>query len=237
MLGAIACAAVGALAVLPASAAAPRAAIGNPMAGNLGFGTIVERDALLGSTETEGTVALGGNLTFGTGYNVMIHQTGTYTAPGESQPTALLVGRRILPSGSAPNGVLRVLNNGYVHVGDMTGITALDTDDNGARVNTRIVATGAAYDSTPRIELTMRQAPSSVCPFTSPIDFPALFAQYRRRATQIAACAAKVTLTDAQGSPLPEQSGFPAGTQAYVTLTAERTNVLHLTGQDVNNLS
>lgn len=58
------------------AAAAPRAAIGNPVEGNQGFGTIVEHDALLGSTETEGTVALGGDLSFGPGYNVAIHTAG-----------------------------------------------------------------------------------------------------------------------------------------------------------------
>jgi choice-of-anchor A domain-containing protein len=207
------------------------------MDGNLGFGTIVEKDVLLGSTETEGTVALGGNLTFGPGYNVMIHSTGTYTAPGESEPTALLVGGKIDTATSAQGGVLRVENNGYVHVGDMTGVTALDTDMNGAQVDTELVSSGAAYDSSPRVQLTTRQTPSSVGPFTSPIDFTALFTQYRQRALDIAACPQNVTLADASGATLPEQTGFPSGTQAYVTLTPGETNVLHLTGDDLNNLS
>lgn len=242
VVSAVLCAGLGGWAALPAQAAGgpgpePRAAVGNPMEGNLGFGTIVEHDALLGSTETEGTVALGGDLTFGPGYNVMIHQTGTYTVPGESEPTALLVGGRISMTGSAPDGVLKVLNNGYVHVGDMAGISALDTDSNGASVNTEVVASGSAYDSVPRLQLTTRETPSAVGPFNSPIDFTSLFAQYRERAREIAECAQNVTLTDASGTPLPEQTGFPSGTQAYVTLTPGETNVLHLTGDDLNNLA
>ncbi|HTJ71627.1 MAG TPA: collagen-binding domain-containing protein [Actinospica sp.] len=244
-VSAVLAAGLGGWAAVPAAAvgtagtrgAAVRAAVGNPLAGNLGFGTIVERDVLLGSTETEGTVALGGNLAFGPGYNVMIHQTGTYTAPGESSPTALLVGGRISTTGSASDGVLKVLNNGYVHVGDMAGISALATDSNGASVNTHIVAAGSAYDSVPRVELTTRETPSAVGPFTSPIDFTSLFATYRERARQIADCPQNVTLTDAAGTALPQQTGFGSGTQAYVTLTPGRTNVLHLTGADLNNLS
>jgi hypothetical protein len=49
-----------------------------------------------------------GNLASGPGYNVMIHPTGTYYSPGETSPTALLVGGRILMGDSARDGVLRV---------------------------------------------------------------------------------------------------------------------------------
>ncbi|HET9171131.1 MAG TPA: collagen-binding domain-containing protein [Actinospica sp.] len=36
---------------------------------------------------------------------------------------------------------------------------------------------------------------------------------------------------------MPQQTGFGGGTQAYVTLTPGKANVLHLTGADVNKLS
>ncbi|MBN6547790.1 collagen-binding domain-containing protein, partial [Actinacidiphila bryophytorum] len=231
--------AVACLAALPSAgtaAAAPRA-IGNPVAGNHGFGTIVENNALLGSTETEGTVALGGDLTFGPGYNVAIHTAGTFVDDGDANPTALLVGGRVDMAGSSPVGVLRVENNGYVKIGDPTGVTPLDRDANGAAVNTRVVAAGSGYDSTPRIELTTDQPPASVAPRPGLIDFTSLFATYRSRAADMAACAANVTLDDAQGNPLDPQTGFPDGTQAYVTLTPGETNVLHISGEDLNRLS
>jgi choice-of-anchor A domain-containing protein len=68
----------------------------------------VGHDALLGSTETEGTVALGGDLTFGPGYNVAIHTAGTFVDDGDTNPTALLVGGRVDMADSSPVGVLRV---------------------------------------------------------------------------------------------------------------------------------
>lgn len=207
------------------------------MAGNLGFGTIVEQNAVLGTTETEGTVAVGGNLAFGPGYNVGLHTAGSYTAPGDSRPTALLVGGHLDAAGSDPNGVLRMLNQSYVKIGDLTGFHALDTDSNGASVFTRVVPATGGYDSTPRIELTTAQPVGSVGPATMPIDFPALFAAYRERAAAIAACPENVVLDDAQGRPLPQQSGFAPGTSGYITLTPGRTNVLKLSASDLNNLS
>ncbi|SEG48438.1 choice-of-anchor A domain-containing protein [Actinacidiphila yanglinensis] len=232
--------AVACLVTLPSAdsaAAAPRAAIGNPVEGNQGFGTIVEHDALLGSTETEGTVALGGDLSFGPGYNVAIHTAGSFTDAGDARPTALLVGGRVDTADSAPAGVLRVGSDGYLKIGDRAGVSVLDHDANGAEVHDRVVPAGAGYDATPRVELTTDQPTDSVAPRPGLIDFPSLFSTYRARATEIGTCAANVTLDDAQGAPLDPQTGFADGTQAYVTLTPGRTNVLHITGRDLNRLS
>ncbi|MBD0735974.1 hypothetical protein BGM09_22900 [Streptomyces sp. CBMA29] len=232
--------AVACLVALPSAesaSAAPRAAIGNPVEGNQGFGTIVEHDALLGSTETEGTVAMGGDLSFGPGYNVAIHTPGTFTDTGDARPTALLVNGRVNTADSAPDGVLRVENGGYVKIGDPTGVSFLDRDSNGAAVSTRVVPADAGYDATPRIELTTGQPSASVAPHPDLIDFPSLFTTYRGRAAAMDACATNVTLDDAQGAPLDPQSGLADGTQAYVTLTPGQTNVLHITGDDLNRLS
>ncbi len=208
-------------------------AIGNPVAGNNGFGVVTEGDATLGSTESEGPVAVGGNLTMGAGYNVSLHTPGTFTAPGESTPTALLVGGFVDYAASSPDGVLRVLANGYVHVGDMAGGQALDKDGNGASVNTRVVAAGSGYDSTPRVELTTRQDADSV-QAADLMDFPALFTTYRTRAARIAGCEDNVVLTDtSSGAVVPDP---PAGSNVTVNLTPGRTNVLQLTGEQLDNI-
>ncbi|TRV74261.1 choice-of-anchor A family protein [Streptomyces sp. 130] len=221
------------------AATAPAAAdySGNPLAGDNGFGVIVQDDAVLGSTETEGSVAIGGNLTYGPGYNVALHTPGTFTAPGDDHPTALLVGGRIDHAASAPQGVLQVLNDGYVKVGDPTGSSVLDEDSNGAQVNTHIVAEGAGYDSTPRVQQTVHQPVESVTDTTGLPDLDALFADFRDRSDAIDTCATNVVLRDAEGVPLPDQTGFPAGTSAHITLTEGETNVLRLTGEQLNNLS
>ncbi|MCG7527484.1 choice-of-anchor A family protein [Streptomyces sp. OfavH-34-F] len=210
---------------------------GNPLAGGQGFGVLVQDDAVLGSTETEGSVAIGGNLTYGPGYNVALHTPGTFTAPGDAHPTALLVGGRIDHAASSPQGVLQVLNDGYVKIGDPAGSSILTEDANNAQVNTRIVEEGADYESTPRVQETTRQPAESVTDTTGLPDLDALFTTFRDRSDAIATCATDVVLRDASGTPLPDQTGFPAGTSAHIRLTEGRTNVLRLTGEQLNNLS
>ncbi|MBC9714618.1 choice-of-anchor A family protein [Streptomyces sp. TRM66268-LWL] len=207
--------------------------IGNPVAGNNGFGVVTEGDATLGSTESEGPVAIGGDLTMGAGYNVSLHTPGTFIAPGDGNPTALLVGGSVDYAASSPSGVLKVLTNGYVHIGDMSGDRALDTDNNGASVNTRVVPAGSGYDSTPRIELTTRQAAGTV-ERSGLMDFASLFATYRERAAAMASCLNNVTLTDTSSGAVVLDP--PAGSNVTVGLTAGQTNVLRLTGEQLNNV-
>lgn len=221
------------------TSAAPAAAdySGNPLAGDNGFGVLVQDDATLGSTETEGSVAIGGNLTYGPGYNVALQTPGTFTAPGDANPTALLVGGRADHASSSPQGVLKVLSDGYVKIGDGTGSSVLEADANAADVDTQVVAAGAAHNSTPRIETTVRQPVESVTDTTGLPDLDTLFSTYRDRSDAIDTCDTNVILRDAAGNPLPDQTGFPAGTSAHVTLTEGETNVLRLTGEQLNNLS
>ncbi|MGW4809023.1 collagen-binding domain-containing protein [Kitasatospora sp. NPDC004272] len=217
------------------AAGSKRASIGNPVDGNLGYNAFVEQNTTLGSTEAEGPIATGGNLTFGAGYNVSLHTPGTFTAPGDDHPAALVVGGRVDFAGSSPNGVLMVLSNGYTKIGDMTGARAVDRDVNGAQVNTQVVASNAEHNSVPRIEMTLHQPLASVGPAPGLIDFTGAFATFRERARAMAACPQNVTLRDEAGNPLPD-GPYPPGTNGNLTLTPGRTNVLHLTGQQMNAL-
>ncbi|MCQ4210392.1 choice-of-anchor A family protein, partial [Streptomyces longispororuber] len=231
-----ACAAALTLLVPGIAGARAPAAIGNPVAGNNGFGVVTEEDATLGSTESEGPVAVGGDLRFGDGYNVALNHTGSYTAPGDAQPTSLLVGGRVDYAGSSPSGVLRVLRNSYVKIGDMTGGQVLNQDQNGAAANTHVDTTGSAYDATPRLELTTTEPAASVGQ-SGLMDFPALFTTYRDRSTTMDGCANNVVLRDGNGVPLPDQDSVPAGANVRITLTEGVTNVLHITGANLNNIA
>ncbi|MFD3332290.1 collagen-binding domain-containing protein [Streptomyces sp. NPDC058700] len=221
---AAACAA-GALAALPAGAAAPHAAamvdVGNPVAGNHGFGVVTEQDALLGGTESEGPVAVGGDLSYGPGFTVARRTAGTFTVPGDARPTALLVGGRIAYGASSSVGVLKVLSDGYVKIGDLTGSDTVTKGAGRVPVDTRVTAAAAGHDATPRIELTTRQPAASVGPAPGLLDLAALFGTYRDRADALAACAPTVALAD----------------PGRVTLDDHRTNILRLTGEQLNRLS
>ncbi|MEV6200573.1 choice-of-anchor A family protein [Streptomyces sp. NPDC051771] len=220
-LGIAACAVAATLAAGVRPAVAATVDIGNPVAGNNGFGVVVETDALLGSTESEGPVAVGGDLSYGAGYNVSLHTPGTFKVGTDAQPTALLVGGRIDYGAASPVGVLKVLQNGYVKVGDLGGSEVVTKDANDAPVKTQVVAAGQGHDSTPRIELTVEQPALSVGPHPGLMDFTGLFATYRDRADALASCAATVEVQD----------------PGRISLDDKQTNVLRLTGEELNDLS
>jgi hypothetical protein len=112
----------------------------NPLTPALGFNAFVEDQTLLASTESEGGIATGGNLVLGT-YNVNIHDASTFTTPGDSVPSSLVVGGRIAFAQAQAGAVVQV--HDYVKVGDLTGTDVLNTDSNNASVNTHVVAAGA----------------------------------------------------------------------------------------------
>lgn len=124
----------------------------DPLAAALGFNAFVEGETILVSAESEGGIATGGNLVVSGSYNVNIHDASTFTAPGDSVPSALVVGGQVDFTQDPANSVVQV--HDYLKVGDLTGADALNTDSNNASVNTRLVVDGSDYNSTPRIPTT-----------------------------------------------------------------------------------
>ena len=110
---------------------------------NSGFSVFVENDVQLNADESEGTIALGGDLLFASSYNVFSAVPETFTVPGDAQPVFLYVGGGVQWTGGP--FVLSVLQNGYAKVADTSTYDALNTDSNGASVNFRIVQPGAGY--------------------------------------------------------------------------------------------
>jgi hypothetical protein len=79
---------------------APATASYNPVTGSQGFAVFVQGNAALAATSAAGPVAMGGDLTVGSNFTVASQTAGTYTAPGDSVPTGLLVGGSINWSGA-----------------------------------------------------------------------------------------------------------------------------------------
>jgi choice-of-anchor A domain-containing protein len=221
---------VGALVFNSASAKAPL----NPIGGNSGFTVVVESDARLAGNKNEGTLAVGGNLTLDGNYHIANGGVGTFIVPGDAQPTALVVGGRVDFAQSSPSGRLTVLSNGYAKVGDLANASVLETDGNGASVNTRLNATGD-YETSLRIGLTARQPVSSVGS-ASIFDFARLFATYRERAASLARCPSTVTLRDGNGLPFPG-GVIPPGSAVRIGLTSGVTNVIQITAANLSNIA
>lgn len=208
----------------------------DPLEGALDFNMFIENDTTLSSLESEGPLATGGNLILQGTYNVSIHSSGTFIDEGDTVPAALVVGGQVdFDQDDTDSSILRILNGGYAKVGDLTGTDVLTTDSNSASVNTRLVAAGAGYDSAPRVELTVRQPAESVGE-TSPIDFDAAFADFRERSATLTACPSNVTMRDASGAAVASGDVQPEQ-QITIELTDGQTNVLNLTGEDLDNMS
>ncbi|MFG2050356.1 collagen-binding domain-containing protein [Micromonospora sp. NPDC048935] len=213
------------------SEAQPRLAV-DPVAGTQGFLVMTAGDARLIGAENEGTIAVGGNLSFGN-YAVAGSSAGSFVVPPDSNPTALVVGGRVDFATSVPGSRLQVLGSGYVKVGDLTGTFVRDTDNNGAQVNTRVLPVDD-YEAAPRVELVTRQPVASVGP-SSPLDFGSAFEGFRATATSLATCQQNVVLTTPEGAPLPRP--VPPGSNAVVNLAPGVTNVLNLSASDLANIS
>ncbi|GAA1661249.1 hypothetical protein GCM10009830_03000 [Glycomyces endophyticus] len=207
----------------------------DPLAPALDFNAFVENETELHSTESEGAMATGGNLVIRGSYNVNIHEVASFTAPGDARPSALVVGGRVDYSQDPATSVVQV--HDYVKVGDLTGTSVLNTDNNNASVNTHLVASGSAYDSTPRIELNVQQPIASVGP-TSPIDFDSAFAQLRENSQNLYVCDAyKVPMNDRDRPVVVPKGEVAPGQGIRISLQPGVTNILEVTGEDLNNMA
>lgn len=233
--GLFAAAAVGLVAVAILSTGTPIAASvdpGNPVIGGRGFLVLVDDTAVLTSKAIDGALAVGGDVAIGGAFNLATQTAGTYTAPGDNVPSALVVGGKVTFEQSTQGAVLRVLH-GYAKLGRRAGTFVRDLDSNGASVSTRILPADS-YEATPRVELTVSQAPGSVGP-SSPLPFGQIFADYQNRSRQLASCPNTVILRDSRDAPIT--SPIAPATNARVILEAGRTNVLNVTSTDLNNIA
>ena len=205
----------------------------SPLAGALGFNAFIQNDTNMRGLEADGPVAMGGDLIIQGDYNVATQTTGTFVDGSDAQPSALVVGGQVVfnqdPNGSS---IIRVLNNGYVKVGDLTGTDVRNTDQNNASVNTRLVASGQPYEGAPRVELTVQQPEGSVGP-TSPIDFDAAFDEFRANAALLTTCIDTVVMKDPNGATVDKGAVAP-NQQIRIELESGVTNILNVTGADLN---
>ncbi len=220
-----------------AAGAGPAFAVQEPEAAGGRFGVLVEGDALLAGARVDGPVAVGGDLAFGTDQRVAVRTPGTVTASGDSSPTALLVGGGIDFAGSARHGVLRVMGDGRMKVGDLTGGAVREAGTGTAGGGgTHLVPAGAAYGVTPRVELTAAQPAASVAAARGLLDTGSVFAGHRERADALAACAGTMRPHDGRGAPLAEGAVPAPGSAVRLRPVPGRTNVVRLTGRQLASI-
>jgi choice-of-anchor A domain-containing protein len=198
----------------------------------LGFNVFLENGARLVNNETEGPVALGGNLTVDGGYQVSTNNPGSFYVDGVR--VTLVIGGKVLYQ----SGTLQVNQNGYVKIGDCLGSTVWYTDPNGAYPPIRITP-NSNYNALPRIMLQASANTLGVSASVKPvcqanvIDFTTAFTILRANAINLKNLADNATITNSGGTPIPH-TGLPS--QVKINLNPG-ANVLNISGTDLNAMN
>src|SRR5262249_48334342 len=115
----------------------------NPTSPALNFNVFLKNDATLINNETEGPVAMGGNLNLQGSYQVSTNSAGTFKV--SNVPVTLVVGGQV--NYQSGNGIT-IDQNGYVKIGSANGSTVWYVDQNNAFSPIRITA-GSDYNGSP----------------------------------------------------------------------------------------
>ncbi|WP_405205155.1 collagen-binding domain-containing protein [Aquimarina sp. LLG6339-5] len=185
----------------------------NPLEKALGYNAFVRYNTIVNGGDTEGPIALGGDLTIDGIITIAAQTPGTNFFNGDDQASSLVVnGKVIYTSGEGIH-----LNQGYTKVGNLNGSSVFDVDFNFASVNTRVTA--GDYDAKPRIQVQRKQDQSSVGQ-ANLIDFEAAFAVFESKSISYSNMLSNVQISN----------------DNKILLSENTVNVLHITGAALQNL-
>jgi choice-of-anchor A domain-containing protein len=211
----------------------------------LGFNVFLKNGASLSTNETEGPIALGGDLTVAGNYQVNIHNVGTFAI--SSVPIGLFVGGKV----NFQSGSLQVNSSRYVKIGNCAGsnLKVWYRDNNNAAGNISITPSSNSYNSTPNIAINanafswgaeVSASSNPVCDANVPseINFTTAFTTMQASSVSISACSAT-------GVDLTNPNGNVHGTTLTSVLTngqvkinlSSGTNVLNVTGTELNSVT
>ena len=209
----------------------------SPTAPALGFNVFVNGGAGFYTSETEGPVAVGGDLTIGGNYNVSSHNNFSYQI--NKVNIGLLVAGKVNYSGG---NSLQVLNNGYAIIGNQNGSKAWYVDQNNASSPIRITP-NTNYNSSPIISLSA-SAPTLGVSATanpvfqpSPINFTTAFATMQASSTNMSTAKDNAVIYNSpnQNAVAIAHSGIGKNAQIYINTLTTGTTFLNIAGTDLNN--
>lgn len=204
----------------------------NPVSPAQGFNVFLQKHARLSTNETDGPMAMGGNLLLAGSYQVATNHSGNFTIGGVK--IGLLVGGKVQYNSG---NLLQINQNAYIKIGDSTGSYVWYRDQNNAASPIRIT-NGANYNGTPRIQLQANAVQLGVSAVNNPvfqsgiIDFSSAFYALKINSASLSVCSNNAKLTDANGHSIG-CNNLPK--QVKITLS-NGVNVLNLNGYDLNNV-
>ncbi len=217
----------------------------SPTAPALGFNAFLQQNATLVTNESEGPIAIGGDLTVNGNYQVNIHNNGTFAV--SNVPIGLFVGGKV----NLSSGSLQVNSGRYVKIGNCasSNIKTWYRDNNNATSNIYITGSAASYASTPNININsnalawgteVSAANNPVCDANtgSEISFSSAFTTMKASATSLSNCTTTGNiLSNPNGNVFGSTiSSVLTSGQVKITL-ATGTNVLNVSGSDLNSVT
>ena len=218
----------------------------SPTAPALGFNAFLQNNATLTTNESEGPIAIGGNLTVAGNYQVNIHGINAFSV--SNVPIGLFVGGQVNLSSNS----LQVDGTSYVKIGNCasSNVKVWYVDQNNAASNIYITGSSASWSSTPNINVNAHDnswgtpvvsaSNNPVCDANTgtEINFATAFSTMQAAATSLAACSSSGNILsnpngNIHGSTI---SGVLTGGQLKITL-ASGTNVLNVSGSDLNSVT
>jgi len=205
----------------------------NPTAPAMGFNVFLENYMRVYNGETEGPVAMGGNLKIDGDFQFAVNNPGTFQVGGVTVPL-VINGQVDYISGNT----VYVNQNGYIKIGNCAGSVVWYTDPNNAFSPIRVTPT-TNYNSTPRIQLQATAQMLNVSASNNPvcqgglIDFTAAFNTMKNTSLSLALCQNNAQLTNPNGVPI-SNTNLPS--QVKIILQPG-INYLNITGTDLNNVS
>ena len=210
----------------------------NPLSPAGKFNVFLKGDATFITNESEGPIAIGGNLTVAGNYQVSFISTGNFQVGGV--PIGLLVNGSV----NYQSGVLQVNQGGYVKIGNCNGSTVWYQDPNGATPPIRITPfnNSNSYNNPPYIQINTSATGfpgGTVSPSNNPvcqgslIDFNDAFSTLSNNSNGLAGCQKNVNVTNANGDP----SSFSGDVYINDNGLGSGPRILNITGSELNSIS
>ncbi|WP_139059009.1 collagen-binding domain-containing protein, partial [Polaribacter vadi] len=201
-----------------------------------GFNVFIENDVTLQQNETDGGIALGGDLTIKGTYVIAGHDVNQFKVNGVK--VGLVVGGKV-DFNASTNGDIKINSSNYVKIGNGTGSMVWYKDNNNANGNIVINKSGSQYWSNPKISIQTNAPALGVSATNNPviegniIDFNAAFQTMRASSTNISQNANNAQLTNPNGDPI-SNTNLP--NQLKINLQ-NGINYLNVTGTDLNQVT
>lgn len=218
----------------------------NPLSSAGKFNVFTQSNVTLVTNESEGPIAIGGNLTVAGNYQVAFTNVGDLTVG--NIPIGLVVAGGV----TLTSGQLQVNNKGYVKIGTCTGLTVWYKDNNNAFSPIRITKSSDGYPSPSAwIQINTQadgwpgyQQPNPVSASNnpvceaSPINFSSAFTTLKTNSTNLAQCQGVALVTEnANGDVLSNISGQNLYLDLPANPTAAKPRIWNVEGTALNSIN